>query len=169
MSRSSMLIAGAAMLGLLIATSVPAGAEPPYPPAIDHAVQAAIAANDPLALAALVGANPRYAAEIVAIGVTAHPEEAAAIAADAASAAPQAAPQIAAAATIANPKSAAAIAGAVSTAVPAAGPASANAIINVLPETDRAKATPAIKAAVKAGSPLSRDESAEKATIDSHR
>ena len=152
-------------LGLVAA---PALADPPYPPAVERAVSVAVKADDPHALAAVVGANPMYAAQIVAIGVSAHPSEAAEIAADAAAEAPQVAPQIAAAAAVANPKAAAQIAGSVTTAVPGAGKASGDAILRALPQPDQAGATPAVQAAVKNHMPDSLDDNALKGSIDPH-
>jgi hypothetical protein len=148
----------------LAATS--ALADPPYPPAVERAVSVAVKADDPHALAAVVGANPMYAAQIVAIGVSAHPNEAAQIAAYAASEAPQVAPQIAAAAAVANPKAAAQIAGSVTAAVPAAGKASGDAILKALPAADLAGAAPAVQAAVKDHMPDSPDDNALKGSID---
>ncbi len=153
-----------AYLILLGLAATPALAEPPYPPAVERAVSVAVQADDPHALAAVIGANPMYAAQIVAIGVSAHPSEAAEIAAYAAAEAPQVAPQIAAAAAVANPKAAAQIAGSVTTAVPGAGHASGDAILRALPQADQAGATPAVKNHM----PDSLDDNALKGSIDPH-
>jgi hypothetical protein len=160
MSRSSPIFWGSAAFALLVAGGGAMALEPPYPPSVERAVEVSIAANDSYALAAVVGANPRFAGQIVVIAVTAHPDKAAEIAELAAAALPQIAPQIAAAAAIANPKAAAAIAGAVTTTVPRAGKATGEAILAILPDADRTAASTAIKAAVKDAAPMSLDDSA---------
>jgi hypothetical protein len=65
-----------------------------------------VASGDPLAVAALVGANPGFAAPIVVAAVTAHPTAASGISAASAAQQPDLAPDIAAAAATANPAAA---------------------------------------------------------------
>jgi hypothetical protein len=129
-----------------------------FPAQLEHGLDKAAAAGDPVAIGALVGANPAFAERIVAFAVTAHPRDAAAIAAAAASAQPDLAPRLAAAAAMANPVAAAEIAGRAAAAVPARSGEIAEAVTGVLQPDEQRMLEIRIAEAVEAAAPQSVDD-----------
>ena len=130
----------------------------PFPPPLDHGLDKAAAAGDPIAIGALVEANPAFAERIVAFAVSAHPRNAAAIAAAAAAAQPDLAPRLAAAAAMANPVASVEIAGHAAAAVPARSAEIAEAVTGVLQPAEQQLLETKIAAAVEASAPQSVDD-----------
>lgn len=135
-----------------------AASDQPFPPALEQGLDSVAAAGDPLAIGALVGANPAFAARIVAFAVTAHPRAAAAIAAAAASAQPDLAPGIAAAAATADPVAAAEIAGRSAGAAPARSAQIAAAVTAALQPDEQSLMRAKIAEAVEAAAPQTVDD-----------
>jgi len=154
-------LAGASLNGCALFEPAPpalVASDQPFPAQLEHGLDKAAAAGDPLAVGALVGANPAFAERIVAFAVMAHPNEAAAIAAASAASQPDLAPPIAAAAAMANPVAAAEIAGRSAAAVPARSAAIAEAVTAALQPDEQLLLETRIAEAVEAAAPQTVDD-----------
>jgi hypothetical protein len=146
------------MLTMLALAAPVARADDLFPVMLERGLRAAVAAGDPGMVAALAGANPKYAAQLVAVFVSARPDLAVPTAKAAATALPDAAPSVAQAAVTANPADIAAIVVGVSLVVPAARSAIIQSAVEILPEPDRLAASRSIDAAIKAVKPPSLED-----------
>jgi hypothetical protein len=152
------LLAGCAAIVPDAGSPIVLQSDAPFPPQLESGLTRAVAAGDPLAIGALVGANPGFAVRIVGFAVTARPRQAAGIAAAAASAQPDLAPDLAAAAATANPSAAAEIAGRSAAAVPAARDRIGEAVIAALLPDERLAMGARIDAALVGARPPSVDD-----------
>ena len=166
--RVAALVLGLALAGCVQQDAPPPSAVPiadqPFPLAVERGLARANAAADPLAVGALVGANPDFGPRIVGLAVTAHPPMAPAIAAAAAAARPELAPVLAAAAATANPAAAAEIARRATIAVPESDQAIHDAVVAALLPDERLAMAAKIAASVREGAPLTVDDWALKAS-----
>ena len=166
--------AAALVLGLALAGCVQQEAPPtpevpiadqPFPLAVERGLARVNATGDPLAVSALVGANPDFGPRIVSLAVTAHPMLAPAIAGAAASARPELAPALAAAAATANPLAAPQIARRATIAVPESAQAIHDAVLAALLPDERQAMEAQIAGSVREAAPLTVDEWALKASM----